>query len=350
MSSYPGALLAEPCKFFNKSGQPYKVFTPFWKSLLAKIDESEIPTLASTWRQKAFVAPETALDPLQLLSGRAWEQTMLSAWHVGETAAQNNLDQFIATDLPDYNERRDIPSLPATSRLSPHLCFGEISPRRVWQQLRERLNSHDFVDQEKSVWAWLRQLAWREFAYHLLFHFPASTESALNERFQQMCWAHDEENFLLWQRGQTGYPIVDAGMRQLWETGWMHNRVRMVAASFLTKHLGVHWLHGAQWFWDTLVDADLANNTLGWQWVAGCGADASPYYRIFNPTLQSRKFDPKGRYIRHWLPQLRDASDQEIHEPYATSIAGQVDYPRPCVNHREARVAALARYQEMREA
>ena len=257
-------------------------------------------------------------------------------------------DRFISGALEAYGQERDFPAQPSTSQLSPHLHFGELSVQRLWTHLVEHQASIDFAGQEEQIWSWLRQLVWREFSHHLLYHFPASAEQPLNPRFAEMAWSEDTELLSLWRDGRTGYPLVDAGMRQLWQTGWMHNRVRMVVASFLTKHLGIHWLQGARWFWDTLVDADLANNTMGWQWVAGCGADAAPYYRIFNPTLQSQKFDAGGKYIRHWVPELGALKGKELHEPAKAVSTGLVNYPLPCVDHRKARQAALDRYQEVR--
>jgi deoxyribodipyrimidine photo-lyase len=231
------------------------------------------------------------------------------------------LRRFLEEALVDYPVNRDRPGVVGTSRLSPHLHFGEISPGQVWRTVLEMMNESPAACQ-----AYLRQIGWREFAYYMLHHHPESPREALRRQFAAFPWRMDSKRFKAWQRGRTGYPLVDAGMRELRHTGWMHNRVRMVVASFLVKHLLIGWQDGAAWFWDTLVDADLANNTFGWQWVAGCGADAAPYFRIFNPAIQAEKFDSQGEYVRRWVPEL--ATGEE--------------YPSPIVGHREARDSALA--------
>ena len=347
--SHAGSLLIEPTNFRNKSGEPYRVFTPFWNGLRKSIDGIDTPSIPTDWQQQNPIVTQTSADELDLLSRKSWEAGLASHWRFGERAAWDVFEDFVLADVEDYASRRDFPAFSKTSKLSAYLHFGEISVRRIWIEMTQRLNSFNTLTDDASAWSWLRQLAWREFSQHLLFHFPVSATQALNSRFDDMTWLDNGNLLALWQRGDTGYPLVDAGMRELWETGWMHNRVRMVVASFLTKHLGIHWLKGAHWFWDTLVDADLANNTMGWQWVAGCGADAAPYYRIFNPTLQSQKFDPQGKYIRLWVPELEKLDNVEIHEPAKAVEAGRVDYPPACVDHREAREAALERYQQIRD-
>ena len=346
--SHGGRLLAEPHQFLNKSGEPYRVFTPFWKALRQQLGQPEVHSIEPGWRQTNPVNSSPSINALGVLTGLPWERELRENWQIGERGANEMLGQFTHGDVVEYENKRDYPALSATSSLSPYLAFGELSPRRVWVELTQRLDAFEFPNQENSVWAWLRQLVWREFSHHLLFHFPKTTDQPLNARFEKMQWLENDELFVRWQQGTTGYPLVDAGMRQLWQTGWMHNRVRMLVASFLTKHLGIHWLRGAKWFWDTLVDADLANNTMGWQWVAGCGADAAPYYRIFNPTLQSQKFDVDGRYIRHWVEELRTVDIKEIHTPMKAVQEGRVSYPTECVAHQQARLAALARYEEIR--
>lgn len=348
--SFNGRLLVEPFQLKNKAGKPFRVFTPFWKHLRVLVPEDELPKLKTGWRQDRMDLPPTDIEDLDLLTGHPWESKLKAHWQFGEQAAHEMLDEFIEAQIVSYPDKRDLPAIAGTSKLSPYFHFGEISVHQAWQAVTQRIGSNFYRGQDNAAESWLRQLGWREFAYHLLFHFPHTTEQPLNEKFAAMQWQENEAHELLWQQGNTGYPLVDAGMRELWETGWMHNRVRMVVASFLTKHLGLHWRKGAAWFWDTLFDADLANNSLGWQWVAGSGADAAPYYRIFNPTRQSERFDAKGDYIRRWVPELRELETSAIHQPESVlSKPGNViSYPKPCVEHRDAREKALARYQEIR--
>jgi deoxyribodipyrimidine photo-lyase len=261
---------------------------------------------------------------------------MTAAWTPGERGALALLARARGGVAEAYANERDQPGRAGTSRLSPHLHFGEISPREIWHAL-------------PGAGAYLRQLVWREFAHHLLHHFPHTPGEPLRPEFARFPWRSDPRALKAWQRGRTGYPIVDAGMRELWSTGWMHNRVRMIVASFLVKHLRLPWQEGAYWFWDTLVDADLANNTLGWQWSAGCGADAAPYFRIFNPMLQGEKFDPEGAYVRRWVPELAPLSNRWIHQPWNAPPLERsgLDYPPPIVDHAEARAAALAAFASL---
>jgi deoxyribodipyrimidine photo-lyase len=268
------------------------------------------------------------------------------------------VQDFITGALENYAEDRDRPDRVGTSRLSPFLHFGEIGPRQVAAAILSIGEQSTHPGRQRPVDAFLRELIWREFAHHLLFHFPDTADSPMDQRFSGFPWADEREALVSWQRGNTGIPLVDAGMRELWHTGWMHNRVRMVVASFLTKNLRMHWLSGARWFWDTLVDADLASNTLGWQWCAGCGADAAPYFRIFNPVLQGQKFDPDGAYIRRWLPELAGLDARDIHHPWQVdrgSLAaagvhlGQT-YPLPIVDLRLSREAALSAFASIKAA
>lgn len=261
------------------------------------------------------------------------------------------LKKTLDSIIPSYTETRDYPSLNGTSHLSPYLHFGEISPCTIWHAVK----SHKNLDEAQAE-AFLRQLGWREFGYYLLYHFPDTPEQPLKQKFASLSWKTDHKNLHEWQKGRTGYPLIDAGMRQLWITGWMHNRVRMLVGSFLVKDLFINWVEGAKWFWDTLVDADLANNTLGWQWVGGCGADAAPYFRIFNPVTQSEKFDSEGDYIRKWVPELAELPAKWIHRPWeapeailreAGVMLGDT-YPHPIVNHEQARVAALEAFTELK--
>jgi len=271
----------------------------------------------------------------------------------GEAGARARLESFLSDGLTDYADARNRPDLTGTSRLSPHLHFGEISPRRVWDQAKASVITRGA--KERDVEAFLRELGWRDFNHHLLFHYPDMERVGFNPRFLSFPWVENPGGLEAWRQGRTGYPIVDAGMRELWATGWMHNRVRMIAASFLIKHLMIDWRQGEAWFWDTLVDADLANNLAGWQWIAGCGADAAPYFRIFNPVLQGEKFDPGGDYVRRWAPELARLPNACIHQPWraedrvlaAAGVRLGVTYPMPIVDHATARARALNVYERL---
>lgn len=347
--SFNSALLFEPWELRTKTESPYKVFTPFWKACLQRADPgSDLPAP----RQIPAAAQRMAglaLQDLELESKIDWASGMREAWLPGELGAQRELGRFISEAMPDYPEARDRPACAATSRLSPHLHFGEIGPRQIFNAIQHAAARDRRPGAQRGAEAFLRELGWREFAYHLLYHFPFTVDRPLRPEFQKFPWRREEKSFRSWCRGRTGYPLVDAGMRELWTTGWMHNRVRMIAASFLVKDLLISWQEGARWFWDTLVDADLANNSLGWQWTAGCGADAAPYFRIFNPVTQGEKFDPEGSYVRRWLPELGRVPVKWIYRPWEApeevlKNAGVVlgkDYPRPIVDHGEARILAL---------
>lgn len=351
VQSFNGRLLLEPFKLTTQAGGAYKVFTPFWRRY-----QAELPAQVPLPAPHELVPPQQwpmslPLAALGLEPGHAWAQGLHEAWQFGETAAQAMMQDFVAAALEGYPLTRDYPGVTGVSRLSPYLHFGELSPRQLWYEVHQAAIGNGALAPTETATQWLRQLVWREFAYHLLFHFPETAEQPLRSEFASVPWLDDAAALNCWQRGRTGYPIVDAGMRELWRTGWMHNRVRMIVASFLTKHLGIHWLTGARWFWDTLVDADLANNTLGWQWTAGCGADAAPYCRIFNPIAQGQRFDADGAYVKRWVPELARLSPKVIHAPWLASAreleqAGVrlgSDYPHPIVEHQAARVAALAR-------
>jgi deoxyribodipyrimidine photo-lyase len=305
-------------------------------------------------------APATWPDTLPLASLALepkidWAAGIRATWRPGEPGALTQAKRFLETGLAVYAEARNRPDFPSSSRLSAYLHYGEISPRRLWHLVREASFGGTGVSRGAEVY--LRELGWREFAYHVLVHFPHTVDAPLREEFAGFPWRDNPETLRAWQRGRTGYPLVDAGMRELWTTGWMHNRVRMVVASFLVKDLLISWQAGARWFWDTLVDADLANNTLGWQWTSGCGADASPYFRIFNPVLQGLKCDPHGDYVRRWIPELAALPEAWIHQPWeappeilaAAGVALGRTYPTPIVNHRQARDRALAALATMRE-
>jgi deoxyribodipyrimidine photo-lyase len=350
--SYSAGLLREPWQHLKKDGTPYRVFTPFWKSL-CKIGPSRDPVATPDTLPapaKRIKADNQSVESLGLLPAIHWDKAFYSHWKPGEDGAWDAVRDFCDTRMNDYTSDRDIPEKPGTSRLSAHLHYGEISPLQLWQSLSHRAASDATPGTMSAVEAWLRQLGWREFSQHLLYHFPHTTLQPLDPRFEHFPWRTDYADTLLsWQKGRTGIPIVDAGMRELWATGYMHNRVRMVAASLLTKNLRIPWQEGARWFWDTLVDADLANNTMGWQWTAGSGADAAPFFRIFNPVLQGEKFDKAGHYVRQWVPELEDLENRFIHQPWSADAKTLEDagirlgkeYPRPVVNLKASRKQAL---------
>ena len=325
-------LLFTPGTVLNKQGDPYRVFTPFWKTARQQLEVSGV-NLTKTKRYKRTAVEritlkgECKLDGLGLLDSHLWHKKLEQHWSPGEMNAQKRLRHFIKKYVSSYEVDRDIPSIEGTSKLSPHLHFGEITPAQIYYQLQQADYKPGI---QNNIERFISELGWREFAHHVLWHFPATCDQAMNQTFKRF-WPNKANQRLLvaWQKGQTGIPLVDAGMRQLWETGWMHGRVRMVVGSFLTKNLGIHWLQGARWFWDTLVDADLANNTMGWQWVAGCGVDAAPYYRIFNPETQAKRFDPSNDYLQHWLPK-------------GGHLSGS-----PLVDLKESRAKALLRYKKL---
>lgn len=351
---FNGALLIEPWEISNKQGGYYKVFTQYWKTCLKIIEPSK--PLPKTERivpyQHAMPTDEQA-DWQLLPSHPDWSQGFYIAWHPGEKGALDTLQNFLEGKLSEYDHQREFPAEPGTSLLSPHLRFGEISPRVIWQALRlQSIQQGDSLAAISSE-RFLTELGWREFSYYLLYHFPELPQKPFNARFEAFPWREDMGLLKAWQKGRTGYPIVDAGMRQLWQIGWMHNRVRMIVASFLTKDLRITWQAGADWFLDTLVDADLANNSASWQWVAGCGADAAPYFRIFNPVLQGQKFDPHGTFIKRWIPELKDLPQKYIHCPWeapplilrSCGLTIGKDYPLPIVDHSQARLDALEAFR-----
>ncbi|MBS27775.1 MAG: deoxyribodipyrimidine photolyase [Alphaproteobacteria bacterium] len=353
VESFNASLLLEPWQIETGQGGPYKVFTPFWNRLR---ELHRPPTLVEPAARIPAV-PSVAgddLDQWSLLPDKPdWAGGLRDAWEVGEAAAQQRLSAFLDAPVADYPTDRDRPDRPGTSCLSPHLHWGEIGPHQVWRAAASLIYAGD--PRSGGAESLLRELAWRDFNHHLLFHFPTIVTANWRPKFDAFPWRDDPQGLAAWQCGQTGYPIVDAGMRELWATGWMHNRVRMIVGSFLVKDLLTDWRAGEAWFWDTLVDADLANNVGNWQWVAGSGADASPFFRIFNPVSQGEKFDPQGGYVRRWVPELADVPDKWIHRPWdapadvraAANFTLGGSYPRPIVDHARARVRALEIYKSL---
>ncbi|MCY0095238.1 cryptochrome/photolyase family protein [Hoeflea ulvae] len=357
--SFAGQLLHEPTRLRTGGGTYYKVYSPFWRALESDLETSPPMPLPAPGSLAAFdgatdLASES-LDDWQLLpTGPDWSGGIAKAWTPGEDGAHDRLSEFLENRLRGYAERRDIPGKAATSGLSAHLATGEITPAQIFDALSQTDN--DASNEDRSRFR--KEIAWREFSWHLLVNNPGLPDTNHNSKFDAFPWVADADAVSAWQKGMTGYPVVDAGMRQLWQTGWMHNRVRMIVSSFLIKHLMIDWREGEAWFWDTLVDADPASNAASWQWVAGSGADASPYYRIFNPILQGDKFDGDGSYVREFVPELAGLPDKFIHKPWtapedvllSAGIRLGETYPRPIVDHQAARQRALASYKSIKDA
>lgn len=358
VASYNASLLFEPWTAKTKTGGPYRVFTPFWRNCMRELDAPEHPMAEPKKLMSLKDRPATdKLEAWQLLPTKPdWAGGLDEQWSPGSTGAAARLDRFLEEAAGGYKEGRDMPGIDGTSGLSPHLHFGEISPRHAFWAARAHADK--YPAQTTSVDKFIAELGWREFAYHLLYHFPTIPTDNYQDKFDDFPWRDDADGLAAWQQGMTGYPMVDAGMRQLWQTGWMHNRVRMIVASFLVKHLMVHWREGERWFWDTLVDADLAANAASWQWVAGSGADAAPYFRIFNPITQGNKFDPDGDYVRKYVPELAKLPNKYLFSPWTapqgvldqSGIVLGTDYPRPIVDHSDARERALGGYSEIKKA
>lgn len=349
VESFNASLLREPHTVANQSGTPFKVFTPFFKycQTLSEPEPFDYDTGNISFDK---YSDSDSLESLKLLPKIPWDKEFYRFWVPTRQGALDRLNTFIAEWASSYQDKRNRPDLDGTSRLSPFLHFGQIGPREVVAALKRGIGTLD-----KGAHVFLSEIYWREFAYHILYHFPSTPEQPLRTEFERFPWVENDALLRLWQRGQTGYPIVDAGMRQLWQTGWMHNRVRMIVASLLVKHMLIPWQAGTQWFWDTLVDADIASNTLGWQWTAGCGADAAPYFRVFNPIIQGEKFDPDGDYVRAYVPELARLPKAYIHRPweapvnilaYAGVKLGQT-YPLPVIEHSEGRARALQAFDAL---
>ncbi|MEO1574351.1 MAG: deoxyribodipyrimidine photo-lyase [Pseudomonadota bacterium] len=351
---FPGTLLFEPEDVQTGSGGPYKVFTPFWKACLKKPAPADARPAPKALNGVDNPPDSLALEDLGLLPTRPdWAGGLRDTWSPGETGAHDRLNDFTDGVIGDYDDARNLPGVDGTSMLSPHLHFGELSPRQVWHAAHA---ASARGQHQRGIDVFLSEIGWREFSYHLLVHWPTLPEDPFREQFAAFRWRQDGPSLRSWQRGQTGMPIVDAGMRQLWHTGWMHNRVRMIVASLLVKNVLIHWREGEDWFWDTLVDADLASNAAGWQWVAGSGADAAPYFRIFNPVTQSAKFDPNGDYLRRWVPEIAGLDKKHIHDPSsapdhvlaAAGITLGTTYPLAIVDLKATRQRALDTYKALR--
>ena len=351
--SFNGALLFDPPSTNKADGTPYRVFTPFYrKGCLAGGIRPRRPLARPEGLQLCDYDEALALSKLGLLPAIDWYQEMECVWTPGEAGALERLDRFLSQGLDNYDEGRDRPDKAFVSRLSPHLHFGELSPNRAWYAVDDSGTGENLPGNADR---YLNQLGWREFSHNLLYNEPDLPTDNLQRKFDRFPWRDDADLLKRWQKGTTGYPIVDAGMRELWRTGYMHNRVRMIVGSFLVKNLMLHWHHGERWFWDTLVDADLANNSASWQWIAGCGADAAPYFRIFNPVTQGKKFDPEGVYVRQYVPELGNLPGALIHEPWTATSAQLHDagivlgdtYPEPIVDLKASRERALAAFRAL---
>lgn len=355
--SCKGNLLFEPWEIKNKQGGFFKVFTPMFKELMTHKAPAPTPfTPPKAKRERVQSDLNCTLDDFALIDhSKTWHHNFEKVWQIGEAAAQQKLKAFLAEKVLEYKERRDYPSENATSLLSPHLHFGEISPRDIFEQVQ----AFELAQNEqgnKNIHHFKSEVVWREFSYQQLYFYDAIDHKAINEKFAEFPWSENDAYLKAWQTGQTGIPIVDAGMRELWQTGTLHNRVRMIVASLLTKNMLIPWQEGAKWFMDTLVDADEAANSASWQWVAGCGLDAAPYFRIFNPVTQGERFDENGEYVKKWLPELQDLDKKYIHKPWEASVfdlklanieLGKT-YPKPIVNLKTSREKALEAYNHVK--
>lgn len=354
VQTFNASLLWEPWEITKDDGTPYKVFTPYYRKGCLKAKEPDAPKPAPANISYADFSPRYSESDLGLLPDIQWYRSIEQVWAPGEQGAQERLDAFLDDGMKGYKQNRNRPDMEKVSRLSPHLHFGEISPRKVWHDAQGRgMQAH----WESDMDTFCSELGWREFSYSLLYQHKNLMRAPLQEKFKNFPWDKNDKALLAWQKGQTGIPIIDAGMRQLWQTGWMHNRVRMVVASFLIKNLRIHWHEGEEWFWDTLVDADLANNAASWQWVAGCGADAAPYFRIFNPVTQGQKFDPDGKYVRQYVPELKNMPDKFLHNPWEAGeevlrqagVTLGTTYPEPIADLKESRKAALECFETIKK-
>lgn len=352
--TFNGSLINEPWNIKNKTNSFFKVFTPYWNKCIEEIDTiklSKSPNVINT--MPLNISNTVQLKELNLFKkDLKWTSIFNSYWTPGEESALKNFNYFKSKVIDNYDQGRDRPDKDYTSKLSPHLHFGEISPKRIFKEIY-----YENIVNNKSKKKYLAEIGWREFSYNLLFNYPKIRTDPIQEKFKRFPWKKNEKFLNLWKKGKTGYPIVDAGMRQLYLTGWMHNRVRMIVGSFLCKNLLIHWWEGEKWFFDTLVDADLGSNSAGWQWIAGCGADAAPYFRVFNPITQGLKFDPEGKYVKTYIPELKNLPSNIIHSPWELDKENQKkyncligkDYPKPIVNLSESRDNALLAFSKIKK-
>ena len=351
--SFNSSLLQEPWETKNGSGKPFQVFTPYWRKSRQIIYREPLHYDPTKLLFASLPTPKTNPDDLDLLPHHPWHHKLCQHWEVTEEAGHRMIRRTVEEVTRSYATRRNHPAVDGTSRLSPYLAWGLVSPRQICHAVLSAENEGSHRGENK----FLVEIGWREFSYHLLYHYPTIPDQPLRPKYASFPWLEDSQALRNWKFGNTGYPMVDAGMRQLYETGWMHNRVRMIVASFLVKHLLISWEEGARWFWDTLVDADLASNTQGWQWAAGCGADAAPYFRIFNPITQGEKFDKSGRYTRKWIPELANLPNKWLFRPWEAtceSLEGLdlelgKNYPHPCVDHSQARARALQALSSLKD-
>ncbi len=348
VKSYNASLLFEPFRILKADGTPYKVFSPFYyKGCLAYEPHEPVPTPKLHCLRDLDAQ---VISKLHLLPELEWAKHTISHWNISEEGALQVFEQFVKEGLPEYKEGRNLPSKPFVSRLSPYIHFGQISVHHLWHTVRA-------MPETKSTAHFLSELGWREFSYNQLYYNPTLATQNLQAKFNAFPWDNDVEALRCWQQGNTGVPFVDAGMRELWQTGYMHNRVRMVVASFLVKNLLLDWRLGAQWFMETLFDADEASNSASWQWVAGCGYDSAPYFRIFNPVTQGQKFDPEGEYIKQYIPELRDMPIKYLYAPWeapgevltTAGVSLEHDYPYPIVDLKESREKALAAFRSLKQ-
>ena len=349
VDTFNSSLLWEPWSIKKDDGTPYKVFTPFYRKGCLNAEKPSSPISKPKDVSFLFDQHQIGIDKLNLLPSKGWGNKVKSFWNIGEEAAHKRFDQFIEEGLSSYKEGRNVPSKPYVSRLSPHIHFGEISSNQLWYSVRS-------IGDDKNIEHFCSELGWREFSYSQLFHNPELPKKNLQSKFDAFPWNEDESLLTAWKKGKTGIPMVDAGMRELWQTGYMHNRVRMIVGSFLVKNLRLHWHQGERWFWDTLFDADLANNSASWQWIAGCGADAAPYFRIFNPIMQGQKFDPNGEYVRQYVPEISSLPNKFLFNPWEASdevlkkasIKLGSTYPLPVVDLKQSRESALLAFQSLK--
>ncbi len=356
VKSFNSSLLWEPWDVLKGDGTPYKVFTPYFRRgcLSAPFPRRPLSKPEKIIFYKTDNLIKSSINDLNLLPNHKWKDELLVNWKIGEKEAISRLTEFIDFELNDYKEGRNFPTKKNVSRLSPYLHWGEISPNTVWYAVKDRMDLG--IGNTKDSDHFLSEIGWREFSYTLLFYFPELPKENLQKRFNKFPWKFDEKKLLAWKKGMTGYPIVDAGMRELWSTGYMHNRLRMIVGSFLVKNLLIHWHEGEKWFWDCLLDADLANNSASWQWIAGCGADAAPYFRIFNPITQGLKFDSEGIYIRKFIPEIANLPNKYIFNPWEApkevlekaNVQLGDNYPNPIINLKSSREEALLAFSKLK--